>query len=217
MYVLRKKFFVFNSYQADFLFILYKNYCKNFLRKSHDTDIRNSGFNSDALSRLLRNSEIPRINGDENVDVLSYKKFAPEKNQNSNSGSWQNRLSQILSQRSDSSESGLNLNRNFKLSIQKVFSNRKIKELFRQFLKVSPRTMLLLFKNQKVNKIFQHLSRVAVFAALRGADASCSTFITISIGKNEALFRSTTFKRNYFALSDSRKIRRRSNWPSLIG
>ena len=121
MYVLRKNFFVFNSYQADFLFILYKNYCKNFLRKSHDTDIRNSGFNSDALSRLLRNSEIPRINGDENVDVLSYKKFAPEKNQNSNSGSWQNRLSQILSQRSDSSESGLNLNRNFKLSRQKVF------------------------------------------------------------------------------------------------
>ena len=49
-------------------------------RKSYDTEIRNSGSNSDALSRLSKNSEIPRINGDENVDVLSYKKFAPEKN-----------------------------------------------------------------------------------------------------------------------------------------
>ena len=66
---------------------------------------------------LSKNSEIPRINGDENVDVLSYKKFTPEKNQNSNSGSWQNRLSQILSQSSDSSESGLNFNKKFEIFI----------------------------------------------------------------------------------------------------
>ena len=98
---------------------MYKNYFKNFLRKSYDTEIRNSGSNSDALSRLSKNSEIPRINGDENVDVLSYKKFAPEKIQNSNSGSWQNRLSQILSQSSDSSESGLNFDQNFKISYKK--------------------------------------------------------------------------------------------------
>ena len=88
-------------------------------RKSYDTEIRNSGSNSDALSRLSKNSEIPRINGDENVDVLSYKKFAPEKIQNSNSGSWQNRLSQILSQSSDSSESGLNFDQNFKILYKK--------------------------------------------------------------------------------------------------
>lgn len=69
-------------------------------KKTYDIVKEQSSERSSGKNKMV----IPTTNGDENVDILSYKKF-PEHALPSNSGSWKDRMTQILSD-TDSDESG---------------------------------------------------------------------------------------------------------------